>query len=394
MKKVLYFQFISEIDGSGKCLLKTVALLQGTGVEPVIAFREPGPLSDELEAMGVRVVYERRQQFFGNCTPFNWPPWHRSYYTAFLRFPVAVWSAWRVVRRESPDLVHVNSLLLVAAAVGAHLAGVPAVLHVREHVLRGTIGFRRLLVRLLVKTCVDRVIAISEAERIAAGFPGGKTVVIPDWVDWDERAVSEPARVRALHGVSPGAKIVLFVGGERPLKGAHVVYEAISMIPHDLDCVLLVLGYDARVRTTAERRYVQELDDLKRRSGQRILRIGVVSDPAEYFAACDILVFPSTAPHFADPVIEAAWFGKPSVMSDDELGREQIEDGATGLLARPGDARDLAQKMARLLTEDALREQMGRRARERMLARHTSAGKKEQLLAVYRAAADWGDERI
>ena len=61
--------------------------------------------------------------------------------------------------------------------------------------------------------------------------------------------------------------------------------------------------------------------------------------------------------------------GLPSVAPNYDCNREVLEDGRFGLLFRPGDASDLAEKLARLVDDHAMRRRMGDAARQAAVER-------------------------
>jgi glycosyltransferase involved in cell wall biosynthesis len=80
--------------------------------------------------------------------------------------------------------------------------------------------------------------------------------------------------------------------------------------------------------------------------------------------------------------LECMALGKPLVMSDVGGASEQILDGQTGLLFKPGDVDSLATQLARL-TAPALRAQMGpagqRRVRQLFTIDAMTAGFTDQM---------------
>ena len=83
-----------------------------------------------------------------------------------------------------------------------------------------------------------------------------------------------------------------------------------------------------------------------------------------------LLVCPSVCHDNAPAVIyEAMACAKPVVASRVGGIRDQVEDGRTGLLVAPGDARALADALKRLLVSPSLRAELGRNGRERMMSR-------------------------
>jgi len=73
----------------------------------------------------------------------------------------------------------------------------------------------------------------------------------------------------------------------------------------------------------------------------------------------------------------------PVVASRNGGSVDQVEDGATGLLSRPGDDEDLAEKLAYLMDRPELRRQMGE-AGPRRLAEHFSMdGMMRKIEGIY-----------
>jgi glycosyltransferase involved in cell wall biosynthesis len=64
---------------------------------------------------------------------------------------------------------------------------------------------------------------------------------------------------------------------------------------------------------------------------------------------------------------------------------ELVQDGETGLLVPPGDPEKLARAVARLLTENRLREEIIRKARKRVRRYFDNRQHIQQLAAIYRS---------
>jgi glycosyltransferase involved in cell wall biosynthesis len=88
------------------------------------------------------------------------------------------------------------------------------------------------------------------------------------------------------------------------------------------------------------------------------------------YSALDFTVLPTTLPEGLGGVVaESMAMGKPAIASRFGGAVELIEDGVTGLLVEPGDPSDLAEAMAKLLSDTRLRSEMGMRAREAYMQR-------------------------
>jgi len=91
-------------------------------------------------------------------------------------------------------------------------------------------------------------------------------------------------------------------------------------------------------------------------------------------------------------LMEAAATGRPVVASRLSGIPEAIADGAEGLLVEPGDASGLADAIARLAEDPALRERLGAAARERMLREFDLATNARRLAARFRRELPTGSE--
>jgi glycosyltransferase involved in cell wall biosynthesis len=90
---------------------------------------------------------------------------------------------------------------------------------------------------------------------------------------------------------------------------------------------------------------------------------------ATAYASADIFVFPSTTDTFGNVILEAQACGVPVVVSDSGGPKELVEDKANGLITRSHDVDDFARAIRALVTNPALRERMGKSARNSVIDR-------------------------
>jgi len=72
---------------------------------------------------------------------------------------------------------------------------------------------------------------------------------------------------------------------------------------------------------------------------------------------------------------------------------EVVVDEQTGLIARDGDASDLARQLERLLTDRALRERTIAQGKERVRAQHAPVAAAERVASIYGMVAKGGPTR-
>ena len=179
----------------------------------------------------------------------------------------------------------------------------------------------------------------------------------------------EGGAVRDHYNLRPEDRTVLFVGAldrAHYFKGIGVLLQALGHIS-DPALRLLVVG-DGDLRAT----YQSQAQALG--LGERVTFCGRVPDadlPAHY-AASDLLVLPSTTmgEAFGVVLLEAMACGKPVIASNLPGVRSVVDDGRDGLLVRPGDVEDLAEKVQRLLADGSARREMGVRGRKKVEERY------------------------
>jgi len=90
----------------------------------------------------------------------------------------------------------------------------------------------------------------------------------------------------------------------------------------------------------------------------------------DYLSACDVLLLPSDQESFGLAALEAMACEVPVIASRVGGLPEVVTDGETGCLSPVGDVDKMAADAARLVADEKLRREMGRRARESAISRY------------------------
>lgn len=179
---------------------------------------------------------------------------------------------------------------------------------------------------------------------------------------------------------------LLMVGRVSPEKGIHTLVEAfvliaprypqlklevigsIGMIPIDY---IVKLSDDPNIRRLErfyQGNYFEALQKLvPAKLHERIHFKGHISHDqlAQYYQSADILVNPSFSESFGMSLIEAMACGVPVVATRVGGMVDVVEEGKTGFLVTPDSPQDLAQAISGLMSNPALREEMGRAGMKR-----------------------------
>src|SRR6185503_4277219 len=163
---------------------------------------------------------------------------------------------------------------------------------------------------------------------------------------------------RAAWGLQ-GKRVAAFIGSFYRYEGLDLLLDAYARLrPRFPDLTVLLVGGGEMEGELREKARALGVSDGVIFSG----RIPQSRVPGIY-ALADVLVYPRYAMRLTELVtplkpLEAMAMRKALLASDVGGHRELIQDGRTGLLFKPGDANALAEALARLLQDPALRKSL------------------------------------
>ncbi|HJZ79651.1 MAG TPA: N-acetyl-alpha-D-glucosaminyl L-malate synthase BshA, partial [Pyrinomonadaceae bacterium] len=211
----------------------------------------------------------------------------------------------------------------------------------------------------------DGVTAISHYLKQATKeiFQFDEIEVIPNFVCQTDYQRHPAGELRA--ALAPGGEALLVhVSNFRPVKRPVDCVEILARVLQQGVKTRLVMVGDGSERPNAEHR--------ARCLGIADSCVFVGKQPkiVDYLSAADVLLLPSEQESFGLAALEAMACEVPVVASRVGGIPEVIDDGETGYLSQVGDVEKMAKDAARLLTDESLRREMGRRARESAISRY------------------------
>jgi glycosyltransferase involved in cell wall biosynthesis len=242
------------------------------------------------------------------------------------------------------------------AAPAAKLARLPVLCHIRNPHPDVARHDRPLL------RAVDRFIFVSRHAWDTFGYsvPARRGAIIYDGIEvcpHDRRAGRQ--RLLAELSLPSDAKIVGMVGRLAPQKD-HVtlIKAAARVIAVDPTVRLLVVG--DHTNTEAARQHYRMLAELveERRMTDHVIFTGFRADVPQLLSGLDISILATNFEGFGLVIVEAMAQGTPVVATDVGGVTEIITNNVTGLLHRPADDADLAEKILTLLSNKTLGESL------------------------------------
>ncbi len=242
---------------------------------------------------------------------------------------------------------------------------------------------------------VDRIIVSTEGERsqiekISLEY-SDKTAVIPPGVDLKVFHPYLQSEARRQLEIPLDDKMVLFVGRIEPLKGVDTLLHAIQYLKESGDmppkmCMSVIGGNPAKPRDTRHAE-LEKLMILRDELGLSNLVTFLGSRGQEtlnrYYAAADVVVMPSHYESFGMVALEAMACGTPVIATDVGGLAQLIREGETGFLVPGMDSVALAERLGQVLSDNELRECLGRQAAEHAEA-YAWPGITEQVINLYK----------
>jgi glycosyltransferase involved in cell wall biosynthesis len=211
---------------------------------------------------------------------------------------------------------------------------------------------------------------------------------------WEVRYGADPARIETIYnGVDPqvfaprpkppGPPTVLAAARVYPLKDIETMIRSAGVVRGEIPDVRFLL-YGS---LSADPAYVERCRALIAQLGldETFLLKGPHAKPSELYSEGDLTVLSSISEAFPYTVLESMACARPVVGTDVGGVREALE--GFGLIVPPRDPASLGRAILMLLQDDELRLELGRRAREEVLARFRITDSVDSYRRLYRRLA-------
>ena len=361
--RILYVLNSADIYGASRCLARVCAALDRTRFTPVVALPEDGPLVALLKKAGVEEIVHSKMSVITRRVFKSW-----RLLPFLLSIPIGAWQLRSIIRKHRIDIVHTNVGVIPSAPLGAWLARVPHVWHIRDWYgeFRGLWKWYRRFILVFS----DAVVCVSHA--VANQFPKNpKVIVVHDGFPLEEFAVDQ-ARLRAefrkKFEIDPDRFVAGCIGRIKFVrKGQEFLVRAVAILrAQNIDLTALIVG----APSSGNEDHLQRLRALAIEQlgvSDRVVFTGEIADARPAFAALDVFVLTSAQPEpFGGVVMEAMGMSKPVIATALGGSLDQVVEGETGFLIPPADPDALAEKILILLKDQTLRTRMGAAARKRI----------------------------
>lgn len=359
--------------------------------------REMGHLVDEYEKDNISIPSYRSWQLATQTI------WSQESYQAVRQ----------KLQHQSYDVVHVqNSFPLISPSVyyAAQAEGVPVIQTIRNYRLLcpNALFFRQGKV---CEDCLNKAIpwpgiihSCYRNNRLASGIAASMISIHRLLKTWDRKvdkyiALTHFARNKLIQGGLPANKIIVkpnFVNPDPGVghgKGQFALYVGRLSVEKGLDTLLS--AWD-KLQSPFPLRIVGDgplselvLDKIKESPHISWLGRKSIDEVHQLMGEASFLIFPSKwYETFGRVAIEAFAKGTPVIASQIGAIAELVEHKRTGLQFQPGDSLDLAEQVEWALSHPEELQQMRLEVRQEFEAKYTARANYQQLIEIYRMAAN------
>jgi len=391
--KVLFIHHGGIAGGAPLSMLYTMKGAREAGYEPLAALRKPMPELHQLyNCAGFKTVETPWVPMFITWSGSEGKWWNpimwKGLYKAFKKWKSGKEKLLALLKEEAVDLVHLNSVGLSNSAEALMEVDFPFIWHVREHgPNRKGYRFKRISSRV---ARAAHVIFLSRAERDSWIGNAKNGTVVHNFVDIEKFDNTKYGAItRNKFGINEKTKVVLYVGGSKAHKGVIELLGTLGQLKRSYGDDFVCLMPDSEVKnpkqpTRIEREIAKLIENLGLERNCKLLPFN--PDIVDLFAACDVLVFPATKPHFARPVIEASAMGKPVIAFDLKAVDELIKNEETGYLVPVRDRNILKDKIEFIFKNPDVAARMGIAGKKFALEKFEQRKQMDKILALYKKA--------
>ena len=259
------------------------------------------------------------------------------------------------------DLLYMNNQPSsnLEGIIASKITGIPALQHSRIETALNSFEIKA------VNLWLKKMICVSEGVKnsfIRQGVDKSKCVVVYNGIDIETVPKASRQDIRKTWGISDKDILIGTVGSLIKRKRIMDLIEATAIVAkrseHPIKCMIIGKGPEKENLMTKVK---------ERNLDSRIIFTDFQSDAISYINALDIFVMPSEKEGLPRVILEAMLMGKPVIASDITGPSELVVDGETGFLVPVGKTEAIAGAILRLIENPASREQMGEKAKERII---------------------------
>ena len=379
MKKILFIHYGGGIGGAPVSMINTIASLDKNDYDSLAIFTEPGPIIDFAKKLNVatKVIPLKSAFFYSEHISLSF----RMLFNFIINYFSTIKNIRKIVETERPDIIYLNTSVLVTVAVGVMRFNIPLVWYVRE--VPGPNYFLRKLHINMIESCADKIIVNSKY--VMQYFSSDKVELVYNSVDFDsfnEKPIENRKKFRNDFVITNQDVVFCMIGNVQAVKGHFdIIQLAKKILKFDSKIKFMVIagGVNEDYQNTIKGKIKSFLNIsfsefermrsiiIKSKLSNNFIFTGYRQDIPKIIHATDIILFLSKkAEGFGRPLIEGMAAGKPIIATDIGPTKEILGE-LTGLLVPINDSEELFKLSKMMLVDKNLRKKFGSNGKKRVI---------------------------
>ncbi len=311
----------------------------------------------------------------------------------FVYLPVSLSKLVQILRNEKVDLVHLNeALLFIYAPLIKKIFKKPIVLHVRS-VQSIKKNIRRKIFEYIIRNYIDSIVAIDMT--VLESLPKDYNIEI---IHNGLFISTNLTKKNKIDSNEENPLVLGYIGVLYRAKGIYELLEAVKILiaEKNYKVKLLIAGHNTRnIKNNFIKNVFQYLgyyqdtkNDIqdfisKNNLNDYIDLLGFIENVKEFYEKIDILIFPTYFDAIGRPVIEAAYFGIPSIVAVSNPLPDTFIPYKTGFNISKPDVQELAKAIERFYLDRNLISVMGEEAKKLAQQNFDIESNANKLLKIY-----------
>lgn len=373
--KVCFISHTSQMGGAERALLELIGAIKKRGVKCYVILPRKGPIINELKRLNVKFDIIPWRLWMGK--PF--PLWQRLGKTLANLIMLSSILIARKIRKWHCDLVYTNSITVCVGAFAAKMLRLPHIWHIHEvgfgkHGMEFYFGTQLSL--WVVNTFSN--ICIVNSKYVERKY---KPYITPSKFNIIYQSVTAHnfniENILPIENAKEKFRCVI-VGHLHEAKGQKEAIRSIAEL-RDTGIVteLIIVGDGDPIYRMHLHELVAEM-----KLEDRVKFAGYAENPLPVMQNSDVVLMCSRYEAFGRVTVEAMKVGKPVIGARSGGTMELIQDGINGFLYKPGDYKNLAEKIKYFHKDSQLAEQMGLNGYRWASKRFTQDRYGEEVLSI------------
>lgn len=392
--RVLYIHNSPVLGGSSRSLALLYKYLKKKGVEATV-FTSAGPVENFFRKAGLKIVKIRRISQFDNT---KYSHYRGIRWVVLLRelffLPASLYYLFKILKEEKFHLVHINEApLFIYAPFIKKFFKLPVVLHIRSP--QNKIGnLRNKIIEYIFRKYIDVIIAIDKTVKESLPDLSEKIKIVYNGFEkpgYFERIPSEFFRIG-------------FIGILYKAKGIYEILQALKILVKERgikNIKLVVAGDNPRQIKNIFLKFILKISGFYQDTKNYMLEfvkkenlqnnfeyLGFLEDVSLFYKKIDLLLFPSHLNAPGRPVIEAGFYGVPSIVALSNPYSDILIPEETGIVIDRPSAFVLSQTVERLYRNPEIVKKRGENARLHSEKYFDIEKNAEKVLEIYKSVID------